>query len=319
LVGVQPGDEVIVPTLTFIAPVNAVAYNGASPVFMDADDYYNIDTEKTIEFINKETVFKDGFTFNKKTNRKIAAIIPVHVFGNAALLDELIPFCEEHNIRVVEDATESMGTRYSNSRFSGKHTGMIGDLGCLSFNGNKIMTTGGGGMILINEERLAEKARYLTTQAKDDPVRYIHHELGYNFRLSNVQAAIGVAQLEQMPAFLKRKREIFHQYQTALYDVDGLYITDVPEYSINNHWMNVLQIDSDVYGENWEILMQRLEKNNIQTRPVWMLTHLQKPYKYCQNYRIERAKKLLNNSLCLPSSSNLIDDNFDQVINQLHG
>ena len=302
LAGVELGDEVIVPTLTFIAPVNAVSYNGATPIFMDADEYYNLDAEKTIEFINKETVFKDGFTLNKKANQRIAAIIPVHVFGNAALLDELIPLCEEHNISVVEDATESMGTRYTDGWFSGKHTGTIGKMGCLSFNGNKIITTGGGGMILTDDEKLAEKARYLTTQAKDDPVHYIHHKIGYNFRLSNIQAALGVAQLEQLSGFLERKKEIFQQYQTALNDVDGLYIADVPDYANNNHWMNLLKINSEAYGEDWEALMHRLEINGIQTRPVWVLNHLQKPYRDCQSYKVEKASELVEKSLCLPSS-----------------
>ena len=211
LAGVKQNDEVIVPTLTFIAPVNAIAYNGASPVFMDADDNYNIDVEKTIDFIKNETVFKNEFTYNKTTDQRISAIIPVHVWGNAVWLDELINLCEERGIAVVEDASESLGTAYKSGKYKGKHTGTIGKLGCLSFNGNKIITTGGGGMILTNEKKLADKARYLTTQAKDDPVRYIHDELGYNFRLTNIQAALGVAQLEQLTEFLERKKIIHKQ------------------------------------------------------------------------------------------------------------
>ena len=318
LSGVQSGDEVIVPTLTFIAPINAVAYNGASPLFMDADKDYNIDTEKTIEFINKETVFKDGFTYNKLTNSRVIAIIPVHVFGNAAWMDELIPLCEERNINVVEDASESLGSVYKEGNYKGKHTGTIGKLGCLSFNGNKIITTGGGGMILTDDEELADKARYLTTQAKDDPVRYIHHEIGYNFRLTNIQAALGVAQLEQLPGFLKRKREIFQQYQTTLNDVDGLTIADVPGYAENNRWMILLQIDNKTYGEDREELMQRLDASNIQTRPAWAPIHLQKPYQSCQTYRVEKAEELVENSLCLPSSTNLSDEDLANVIAQLN-
>ena len=319
LVDVQPGDEVIIPTLTFIAPVNVVTFNCASLVFIDADNYYNIDTEKTIEFINQETVFKDGFTYNKTTNKKISAIVPVHVWGNACWLDELIPLCAERNIAVVEDATESLGTRYTNSKFSGKHVGTIGKMGCLSFNGNKIITTGGGGMILTDDPELAEKAKYLTTQAKDDPVRYIHHEIGYNFRLTNIQAALGVAQLEQLPGFLDRKREIFSQYQTELENIDGLTLANVPDYACNNHWMNILQVNSEVYGEDLELLMQRLKESRIQTRPVWTLNHLQKPYRDCQNYRIERAIELVGKSLCLPSSTNLTDDNLNHLLSQLNG
>jgi aminotransferase in exopolysaccharide biosynthesis len=317
LAGVNPGDEVIVPTLTFIASVNAITYNGGVPVFMDTDQYYNIDSEKTIAFIKKETVLKNGFSFNKKTNRKISAIVPVHVWGNACWLEDLVPLCEKRNIAVVEDAAESMGTHYINGENSGKHSGTVGLLGCLSFNGNKIITTGGGGMILTHDKKLAEKARYLTTQAKDDPVRYIHDEIGYNFRLTNIQAALGVAQLEQLPVFLKRKCEIFIQYQTALENITGLILAGVPNYAHNNHWINLLQIESEVYLKDRKTLMQQLDENGIQTRPVWVLNHLQKPYRDCQNFKIEKATELVEKSLCLPSSSNLSDDELQRVLNGL--
>jgi perosamine synthetase len=319
LAEVRPGDEVIVPTLTFIASVNAVAYNGATPVFMDADRYYNIDVEKTTQFINTETKFRDGATYNKSTGNRIAAIMPVHVWGNAALLEELVPICEARNIALVEDASESLGTYYRTGNHSGRHTGTVGRLGCLSFNGNKIITTGGGGMILTDNEQLAEKARYLTTQAKDDSKRFIHHEIGYNFRLTNIQAALGVAQLEMLAGFLERKREIYDQYRSALKGLDGLSIAEVPDYADNNHWMNVLQIDSGAFGEDREALMGRLEANGIETRPVWALNHTQKPYKNCQIYLIERAEGLLNNSLCLPSSTNLSDEDLHVVVSKLNG
>ena len=317
LAGVLPGDEVILPTLTFIASVNAVAYNGASPIFMDSDEYYNIDTDKTIEFIRQKTVFQDGFTYNKTTEKRISAIVPVHVWGNAAWLDELIQLCKERNISIVEDAAESMGTCYINGEHSGKHTGTIGLLGCLSFNGNKIITTGGGGMILTDNADLAEKAKYLTKQAKDDKVRYIHNEIGYNFRLTNIQAALGVAQLEQLPALLERKKEIFNQYQDAMQYIEGLTVASIPGYSSNNHWMNLLQINSEIYCENRDTLMLRLERNGIQTRPVWVLNHLQKPYKECQSYNIEKAIELLEKSLCLPSSANLTDADIQQLLNYI--
>ena len=208
LAGVQPGDEVIAPALTFIAPINAIAYNGASPVFMDADEYYNIDSAKTIRFIQEETEFKDGFSYNRNTGKRVSAIVPVHVWGNACWLDDLVDVFRARNIAIVEDASESLGTRYTKGKFAGKHTGTIGKLGCISFNGNKIITTGGGGMILADDEGLAAKARYLTTQAKDDEVKYIHNKIGYNFRLTNIQAALGVAQLEQLPSILKKKIDL---------------------------------------------------------------------------------------------------------------
>ena len=201
LSGVSPGDEVIIPSLTFIAPVNAISYMGAFPIFMDSDDYYNIDSEKTIDFIKTNTIIKNGFSYNKITNRKISAIIPVHVWGNACDLDDLVIICNERNIKIIEDASESLGTVYNAGDHDTKHTGNIGILGCISFNGNKIITTGGGGMIITDDEELALKAKYLTTQAKDDPINYIHNEVGYNFRLTNIQAALGLAQLEQLPLF----------------------------------------------------------------------------------------------------------------------
>jgi len=319
LAGVKSGHEVIMPTLTFIASINAVIYNNASPVFMDADQYYNIDAEKTIEFIKKETIFKNGYSFNKTTDKKISAIIPVHVWGNACWLDELIDLCEERNISVVEDACESLGTIYSLGKFNGKHTGTIGKLGCLSFNGNKIITTGGGGLILTNDQEFAEKAKYLTTQAKDDPVRYVHDKIGYNFRLTNIQAALGVAQLEQLPSILKRKKEIHELYNNSIKNIKGMSLSTTPEYANNSHWLNLLQIDSTLYEGDRESLMKRLEKNGIQTRPVWKLNHEQKPFRKCQNYKIDQANELVEKSLCLPSSSNLTDENLDKIVGQLNG
>ena len=319
LARVEPDDEVIVSTLTFIASVNAITYNNAKPIFLDADKYYNIDAEKTIEFIKNETVFKNGFTYNRKTDNKITAIIPVHVWGNACWLDELIELCNKQNIAIVEDACESLGTFYNAGKYKGKHTGTIGKLGCLSFNGNKIITTGGGGMILTNDESLAKKAKYLTTQAKDDPIRYVHDEIGYNFRLTNIQAALGVAQLEQLPVILKRKKEIYDLYHLTIKNIDGLSLSKVPDYADNNHWLNLLQIDNKVYNEDREVLMKRLEENGIQTRPVWKMNHEQKPYKDYQHFKVNKARELVKNSLCLPSSSNLSNENLNKIVSVLNG
>jgi len=318
LAGVEPGHEVIVSTLTFIASVNAITYNNAKPIFMDADKYYNIDAEKTIEFIKNETVFKDGFTYNKTTDKKISAILPVHVWGNACWLDELIGLCHDRKISIIEDASESLGSFYNNGKFIDKHTGTVGKFGCISFNGNKIITAGGGGMILTDDPDMAEKAKYFTTQAKDDPIHYVHNEIGYNFRLNNIQSALGVAQLEQLPGFLRKKLNIFNQYQKALENIDGLTIACVPDYAQNNHWLNLLQIDSVIYRDGMEDVMQRLEQNRIQTRPVWKLNHEQKQYKDCQHYKIENADKLRKNSLCLPSSSNLTIENHNQIVTALN-
>ncbi len=318
LAGVQPDDEVIVPTLTFIAPINAVAYCGANPVFMDADKYCNIDAEKTIDFIENQTEYRNGVTYNKVTGKRVTAIISVHIWGNAVWLDDLISLCDERNIIVVEDASESLGTFYNKGKYAGRHTGTIGKLGCISFNGNKIITTGGGGMILTDDELLAEKTRYLTTQAKDDPVRYIHNEIGYNFRLTNIQAALGVAQLQQLPGFLRRKREIYLCYHERLRSIDGLSLTQTPDYAENNHWLNVLQIDSFKTSTDRESLMTKLDTHGIETRPVWGLNHLQKPYQNCQKYLIDNALTLVESSLCLPSSTNLEKQDIERVIGKIN-
>lgn len=328
LVGVQPGDEVIVPTLTFIAPINAVTYNGASPIFMDADEYYNLDIEKTIDFIKKETKLSNSksqmtdhespITINKKTGKRIAAVVPVHVFGNAVWLDDLISLCAERNIPIVEDASESLGSVYNTGKYADCHTGTIGKFGCLSFNGNKIITTGGGGIILTNDSILAERTKYLITQAKDDPIYYIHDEIGYNFRLTNIQAALGLAQLENLPKFLQKKREIFYQYKTSLEKMDCFAIASVPSYADNNHWLNVLRIQHNGYSEDIASLMERVAKSGIGTRPVWYLNHLQRPFKDYYSYKIENATKLINNSLCIPSSSNLSTLEQQKVINSLN-
>ena len=320
LAGVRPRDEVIVPTITFIAPVNAVRYNGAEPVFMDTDDYFNIDVEKTIDFIEKETGLSNDarpVTLNKKTGNTIRALVLVHMYGSACWLDELVPLCRERNIRIVEDAAESMGTRYTLGRFADRHTGTIGNLGCLSFNGNKIITTGGGGMVLTDDEELATKAKYLTTQAKDDPVHYIHNDIGYNFRLTNLQAALGVAQLEQLPKFLERKKKIHQCYTDAVEKIDGLHIMPTPEYADNNHWLNMLLIEPEVFGMHRESLMGYLQKNGIQSRPVWYPNHLQKMYRGCQTYRIDRAENIVNRTLCLPSSSDLRHNQVKDITNLL--
>ena len=318
LSNVNPGDEVIVPTLTFIAPVNAINYVGAQPIFMDVDNYYNIDSKKTIEFINNETFFKNGITLNKKTGNKISAIIPVHVWGNAVYLDELVKLCGDRNINVLEDASEGLGTTYNHGKYKGKHVGTIGQFGCLSFNGNKIITTGGGGMILTNNKLLALKARYITTQAKDNPTKYIHNNIGYNYRLTNIQAALGVAQIEQLNTFLKIKMNNYNYYCKEVDKIKGLSIAKTPDFSNNNHWINILKIDNNSYRLNLNDLMIKLEKNGIQTRPVWYLNHLQIPYKKYQYYKIDKAEYLVKNSLCLPSSTSLKNSDIEKIVKVLY-
>ena len=317
LVGVEPGDEVVVPTVTFIAPVNVVRYLNAEPIFMDCDDFYNIDVVKVIEFIERETVFHNGYTRSKKTNKRISAIVPVHVFGNAVNMEELRIVCEQRNIKIVEDATESLGTYYIEGSLADKYTGTIGDIGCFSFNGNKIITTGGGGMIVTNDKDYAAKARYLTTQAKDDGVRYVHNEVGYNYRLTNIQAAMGVAQLEKLPEFMETKRRNCQIYKTGIAKISGLQLADTPGYAVSNFWYYCLQVDKSTYGKDREELMVWLLDNGIQSRPLWQLNHLQVPYCHCESYNIVKANEMLEKTLNIPCSVNLTNREINYVLSLL--
>lgn len=305
LCGVEPGDEVIVPTLTFIAPVNAVRYLGAEPVFMDCDDYMNLDPVKTGEFLSASCRKTTKGLVNKKTGRRVRAMLPVHIFGNPCDMEALMALARRYGIKVVEDATESLGSRYTAGKYKGRHTGTIGDFGVFSFNGNKVVTTGNGGMIVTADKKLADKARYLTTQAKDDSVRYVHHEVGYNFRLSNLQAALGVSQLEELPAFLKTKKANYGVYRGALAGIPGLELLGVPAGTSPNYWFYSLLVDKKLFGADREKLMAALAGAGIQTRPVWQLNHLQKPYRKNLAYKIDRASWYRERVLNLPCSSSL--------------
>ena len=310
---VAPGDEVIVPTLTFIAPVNAVMYVGARPVFMDCDDYYNIDAEKTIEFIREETLFKGGASYSKESGRRVSALIPVHVFGNAVRIEELEAICRERNIKIIEDSTESLGTYYTKGENIGRHTGTVGDIGCYSFNGNKIITTGGGGMIVTNDRQYAQEAGYLSTQAKDDPLRYVHGAVGYNYRLTNIQAALGVAQLEKLPEFIGRKRKNYALYKERIAAIDGLQLADVPDYASQNCWFYSLWIERSVYGMGRDELMEHLAKSGVQARPVWELNHRQKMFREFRSHKTENAARLWERTLNLPCSTNLTEEDIIRV------
>jgi perosamine synthetase len=314
VVGVMPGDEVIVPSLTFIAPVNAVKYCNANPIFMDADDFYNIDVQKTIDFINQETKFRAGSTYNKTTRNRISAIVPVHVWGNAVLLDELVALCKGRNIALIEDASEGLGVRYSNENNNDEHVGTLGTIGCISFNGNKIITSGGGGVIITDDEKLAEHARYLTTQAKDDPIRYVHNEVGYNYRLTNIQAAVGVAQLEQLPKILQQKAVVRSNYSLAFKNVGGLRLSRTPDYARSNYWLNIVRVESENYLRDRENLLSLLIDAGVQSRPVWALIHEQAPYRHAQTFHIENAYRLVDSSLCIPSSATLTLDEIEMIV-----
>lgn len=317
LAGVGVNNEVIVPTLTFIATVNVVRYLNAEPVFMDCDDFMNIDPEKIAEFCEKECKMDCEGLRNKTSGRIIKAIIPVHIFGNPCDMPRIMEIAKKYNLKVIEDATESMGSYYSEGTYKNKFTGTIGDIGVYSFNGNKIITTGGGGMIITNDKKLAEKARYLITQAKDDPVRYIHNEIGYNFRMTNIQAALGVAQLEQLNDFIERKRRNYEVYKRELRDVEGITLLGIPKGTRPNYWFYSLIVEKEKYGLERDKLMQKLEEEGIQTRPIWYLNHLQKPYLSNQSYKIEKAFFFLQRVLNIPSSSNLSEKEIKRVVRSI--
>ncbi len=317
IAGVQPGDEVIVPTLTFIAPVNAVKYVFAEPVFMDCDEYLNLDLAKLADFLEEECSFDGERTFDKKTGRRVAAIIPVHVFGSICEMDAIMELAGRYKLAVIEDATESLGSKMTAGRFKGRHAGSIGDFGAYSFNGNKIITCGGGGMLVASSDDDLKKAKYLTTQAKDDELRYVHNEIGYNYRLTALQAAMGLAQLEQMPLFLKIKRERYLEYKNFISDIPGLSMVEIPPYCESNCWFYSLRVDKELYGMDRDALMNVFEGEGIQSRPIWNLNHSQKPYRDSRNYRIESAVLAQNQILNLPCSVGLDDGQFDRIIGLL--
>jgi len=311
------GDEVMVPSLTFIAPINAVQYNGASPIFIDCDEHHNLDDQKAMEFISKNTFYDGKFSINKKTRKKIKAIILVHMWGNAVRLEKLIKLCKKRNISVVEDASESLGTTYLKGIFKRKHTGIIGKFGCLSFNSNKIITSCTGGMILTQNSKLAKKARYLISQAKDNQVYYIHNNVGYNFTLSNIHAAVGYAQMKYLKKRLEKKTKIHQWYQKEIKNIKGLKLILGPKYSKNSYWFNILEVNSKKFKMSRNNLIDFLSRNNVETRAVWLANHQQKPYKKSQAYKVVKSGKYANNSLCLPSGVDLNFSNIKFITNLL--
>lgn len=316
IMGVKAGEEVLVPSLTFISSINSIKYLGADPVFLGSDSFYNLDASQLRGFLEKNTETRNSLVYNRNTGRRIAALMPVHVFGNA-IEPEIFDIAREVGLPVVEDAAEALGTKYTTGKYSGRHAGTVGQVGASSFNGNKIITTGGGGMIITNDEAIARKAKYLTTQAKDDEIRFVHHEVGYNYRMTNVQAAIGVGQLETIEACVQRKREVYEMYREGLKGVKGLTIADEPAYARNNLWMFGLQVDPKIYGESREELMQRLSKKKIQSRPVWLLNHMQRPFAANECMDMKSATRLWELTLNIPNSVGITDEDVARVIREI--
>lgn len=317
LCGVTREDEVIVPTLTFIAAVNPVKYIGAEPIFMDCDDSLTMDTDKLLEFCQNECSFVGGKLVNNKTKKHIKAIVIVHVFGNMADMESIMNIAEQYNLKVIEDATEAIGTYYTSGKYKGKYAGTIGALGVYSFNGNKIITTGGGGMIVSNDEELLKKAKHLTTQAKSDELYFIHDEIGYNYRMTNLQAALGLAQLEQLEEFIKIKEENYNLYKEKINEIPGLSILNFRDGIRSNYWFYALYCNEQ-YPMNRDEIIKNLSSKNIQARPVWGLINEQKPYLTNQAYKIEKAKLYLKHIVNIPCSSNLKKDDVLYVIDCLN-
>jgi len=308
--GVQPDDEVIVPALTFISSVNVIRYCNAYPVFMDCNEcFLCIDVQKVIDFIRNECEQRNnGYTYNKETNRRVKAVIPVHVFGHPSDMDKLLEVCKENNIDIIEDATESLGSEYK-----GKKTGSFGKAGCFSFNGNKIITAGGGGMIVTDDEVLANKIRHLTTQAKKDPFEYDHDEIGYNYRLNNIQAAMGVAQMEKIEEFVQIKRKNTELYKELLADIEELELLEEAEWAKSNYWLNIIKVPKTHKNP----LIEDLLSKNIQVRPVWKLISSLPMYSGFQSYKIDRADDVYESCISLPSSVNLKQSEIEYIANEI--
>lgn len=316
-IGISHGDMVLVPTLTFIAAVNPVAYVGAEPVFMDCDDSLCIDPEKINEFCSSECEYDGQNLIHTKSGKKIKAIIVVHVFGNLADMEKIMDIASKYNLYVIEDATEALGSRFEYGKYKGRMAGTIGNYGALSFNGNKIITTGGGGAILSTDKDRALHIKYLSTQAKDDPHFYVHNEIGFNFRMTNVQAAIGCAQMEELEEFIKRKNDNYNYYKELLKDFDFGYLLPFRDRIRSNKWFYSLVIDIAMCTLNIKHYIDCLAKEGIETRPIWGLIGEQKPYKESISYKIEQAKYYSERIINLPCSTNLTKTQIEVTVEKL--
>lgn len=312
--GVKPGDVVLVPPLTFIAAVNPVKYQFATPVFIDCDDSFCMDPVKLRKFC--EDCEWDGEVLRYK-GAAVKAIVVVHVFGNMADMESIVDTAEKYNLKVIEDATEALGTKYTEGRFVGKYAGTIGDFGTFSFNGNKIITTGGGGAITANNSETVDHLRYLSTQAKNDPQYYIHDEVGYNYRMTNLQAALGVAQMEELEEFIGRKQRNYELYKR---EFDGFGLVELMPFRVgtsSNKWFYSLKIDRTRITATMREIIMALEKEGIQTRAIWGLINEQKPYEGEQTYELEKAPYYASRILNIPSSTQITEEEIKYVADKV--
>lgn len=305
LQNIGAGDYVIAPNITFIATCNSIKYTGAEPILMDTDpETWQMDLDLLEKFLAEETEQKEGQTFYKKDGKRIPAIMPVHVLGNMCDMDRLLQLAEKYHLIVIEDSTEALGSYYKS-----RHAGSFGLLGTFSYNGNKIITTGGGGMIVTNDEALAKKAKHLTTQAKSDSFEYIHDEIGYNYRLVNVAAAMGVAQMEQLPAFIKRKKEIIAFYKNALEGIGDISFQKVMEHVNPNWWMPTIKT------EKQRELLKKLNDNKLQSRPFWVPMNQLKMFRDNTYFHVNDCSDFVyKHCLSMPCSTNITDQEMEMVV-----
>lgn len=316
--GVQPGDMVIVPALTFIAAVNPVRYQFAEPVFMDCDESLCLDPEKLAEFCEKECKLEAQQLVHKKSGRVVKAVIVVHVFGNLADMEAIMSIAGEYHLKVVEDATEALGSHYTAGKLAGRYAGTIGDFGVYSFNGNKIITTGGGGAVTARYADEVEHLKYLSTQAKDDPQFYIHNEIGYNYRMTNLQAALGVAQMEELQQFIETKHRNYILYKERFREVSFGTLLPFREGTCSNQWFYSLQLREDrLQGKDMRDIIGALQERGVQTRAIWGLIHEQKPYRQNIAYKIEKAPCYSATVLNIPSSTQLTEEDICYAAEQI--
>ncbi|MEI6638242.1 MAG: LegC family aminotransferase [Chlorobium sp.] len=302
LAGVNTDDEVLIPALTFVATANAVTYCGAIPHFVDSEENtLGVDAVELRDYLKHHTEQRAGQCVNSTTGKIIRALVPMHTFGHPVDLDGVMAVADDFNLALVEDAAESLGSYYH-----GRHTGTFGLMGTLSFNGNKTITTGGGGAILTDDAELARHAKHLTTTAKlPHPWEYRHDEIGYNYRMPNINAALGCAQLEQLPVMLRAKRELFQCYQAAFDTVSGVRLMEEPAECQSNYWLQTLVLDSN-NADQRDILLQATNDAGFMTRPAWILMHELVPFRECPRMDLAGAQSLVQRLINIPSSSTLL-------------
>lgn len=315
--GVGAGDIVLVPTLTFIATINAVMYQSASPVFFDCDDNMCIDAKQVENYLANECICKNGRTVEKASEKTVKAIIPVHVFGDLCDMDRLMEIGNKYGLYIIEDATEALGGVFDTGRYSGKCAGTVGHAGVFSFNGNKIITTGGGGMVASDDKNAIEHIRYLSQQAKDDTMYFVHEEYGYNYRMTNLQAALGLAQLEQLDGFVKTKRRNHEMYRELLANCDYGYVKDF-SCKTTNCWFYSFVLN-EPNSEKRDKLIKCLNEHKIQVRPIWKLNHTQTPFKQFRALDCSNAQRFYDSVINIPCNTNLTSEQIKRVASEILG